>query len=297
MTYDQDRRAAPPQPRSATIGSLMWIIVAAAVYLALLRPGGMAIDNLATVLGIILLVPWLLAPLTIKLRHWNSPHPQIEACDPLAVEEPEEFAESARELELAMADLGFCCLGYYRLTKQVPGCESLVLLFANESEKQTAKWLTVMFQSGPLRKMATSLLFTTDFTDGTRLATSNNLLPSPFPRIRVREGTASFPAVRGPRRLCEIHRACIKHFCGDAIRVLPTIKDPAEFLRQSIGEELAKFAESGYLYLDDKLDVYRPTWIGAYLIGWKLLWPLKPIRAMIRRRRAARLLLDLGFST
>lgn len=44
----------------------------------------------------------------------------------------------------------------------------------------------------------------------------------------------------------------------------------------------------------EKRDVYRPTWRGAFLMSWRLLWPVKPIVRVLRKRRAARLLSELG---
>jgi hypothetical protein len=274
----------------------MSVILVIAVYLALLRSDFISINNGATVVGMILVVPWLVAPLAIKSRQWSSPHPQFEEVDPLTVEEPEEFAESARELELAMADLGFRSLGHFRGTNHGPRAESLVTLFADESQKQIARWLFVKVRTDLIRKATTTLVFTTDFTDGTKLATSNYLGPSGFPRIRMRDGSGAFPRVRGPRRLYDVHQACLARFCSDAIRLLPSTKEPVEYLLQSLQQEQAKLAEAGYYYLDEKHDVYRLTWKGAYLMGWKLLWPVKPIREMIRRSRAARLLKELGFN-
>ena len=273
----------PPKPRTGTIGRLMSVIFAIAVYLALLRSPASTIEILATVLGIMLVIPWLLAPLRIKRTHWSSPHPRIEAIDLLTAQDVDDFAEGARELGLAMADLGFRHLGDFRLTQQVAGAEALASLFANEIEKQTARSVRSMGRAGSLQKSTTMLLFTTDFTDGSKLVTGNNVSPSLFPRVRVRECSLSFPAIRGPRRLYEIHRRCLAQLCDDAIRQLPSITNPAEYLLESIHREQARHAEAGYHYLDEEQDVYRATWKGACFMAWKLLWPVKPIGETIRR--------------
>jgi hypothetical protein len=53
---------------------------------------------------------------------------------------------------------------------------------------------------------------------------------------------------------------------------------------------------AGFYALDEVHEVVRPTWKGAVLVTWRLLWPVKPLfRA--RRRWATRRLLDrLGIS-
>jgi hypothetical protein len=294
LSQEPDQSLPPPKPRTRTIGWLMLLISFTAIYVFSSRPHARTIYTFATVIGIILVTPWLVVPIGIKRRQWSSQHPRIEAIDPLTVQDPHDFAESARELELAMADLGFRHLADFRVTQQVPGVEALASLFANESEKQTARWITSMVRVGPPRKSTAMLAFVTDFTDGTKLVTANNVLPSPFPRVRVRESSLSYPTARGPRRLYEIHRACLAHFCGDAIRRLPPIKDPAAYFLESIREEQAKHVEAGYHYLDEKRDLNLLTWKGAYVMTWKLMWPIKPIRAMIRQWRGTRLLKELG---
>ena len=72
------------------------------------------------------------------------------------------------------------------------------------------------------------------------------------------------------------------------------IADPADFLRKSQLKEQAKYSESGYYYHDEEHRVYRLTWRGAILMSWKLLWPIKQIRAILGRVKAARLLREVG---
>jgi hypothetical protein len=75
------------------------------------------------------------------------------------------------------------------------------------------------------------------------------------------------------------------------------MNDPAEFLRQQIHNDTAKFAETGYFYFDETHERYRPTWTGACLMAWKSLWPASAIRRAIRRRTTKRMLEELGLDT
>src|SRR5262249_45021751 len=140
------------------------------------------------------------------------------------------------------------------------------------------------------------LVFTTEFADDTRLLTSNNQTLSPLPRIRIREGSMSFPDIDDPSRLYAIHQATLALFARDAARLDNVIDDPAEFLRSAHQKDVTRFAECGYYYLDRERIVYRLTWRGAILMTWKALWPFKRIRELLRRARAARLLQDLDLS-
>ena len=74
----------------------------------------------------------------------------------------------------------------------------------------------------------------------------------------------------------------------------PDIRDPAGFLRSASQDEVSGFAEVGYVRLDEAPRVYVYTWKGAILGAWNFLWPVNPIRKMLRRRKAARMLHELG---
>jgi hypothetical protein len=56
---------------------------------------------------------------------------------------------------------------------------------------------------------------------------------------------------------------------------------------------MARHVDLGYYYRDELAGVQRPTLKGAYLMSWRLLWPVKPIRAALRRSKAQRLLREL----
>ena len=169
-----------------------------------------------------------------------------------------------------------------------------VTLFENRQSSQYAKLFTVVVGSSLARKVETTLAFFTDFTDGLTLVTANNKTRPITPRIRIHEGSLALPSVHDPRRLYEIHQALVDRFGAYEDRARIEIQDPAVFLRISQLKEQAKYPESGYYYHDDKHRVYRPTWRGAILMSWKLLWPVKQIRAMLARVKAARLLREVG---
>lgn len=58
-------------------------------------------------------------------------------------------------------------------------------------------------------------------------------------------------------------------------------------------EELEGQIDTGYMFLASGGDVFRPTWKGAFLMCWALLFPWEQIRFARRDRKAARLLEEL----
>jgi hypothetical protein len=59
---------------------------------------------------------------------------------------------------------------------------------------------------------------------------------------------------------------------------------------------MAAWVAGGYYAIDEERGVVRPTWKGAVLITWRLLWPVKPMYRSRRRRATRQLLERLGVS-
>jgi hypothetical protein len=277
-----------------TIAGLMVITAFVAVELWLLRESTVRELSLHMVLAMVVCYIVLVAPLIIKGWYRHVAEPRFEPIDPRSEQVPLRVEESITETVPELEALGFRSLGHFRSERSVPNVASFVSLFDHPRERRTAQLFTVFGASGPIRKVSTVLAFKTEFTDGTWLITGNDQIPSVFPPSQRREGSMSFPWVTHPARLYEIHRASVAHYASDGIPAETDIQDPIEFLRSTSQRELARFAEVGYYRLDEARQVYRLTWKGAYLMTWKLMWPINRIRQMLRRRKAARMLSELG---
>jgi hypothetical protein len=244
-----------------------------------------------------LVFPWVILPLRMRKTHWVSVDARFEPFDPERDDVPTRAAEVLQEIVPDLERLGFRCLGHFRVEGTVANADACVTLFENRRTRQTARRLTTIVEKSrnpQLRQGVTSLIFYTEFTDGSRLVTSNTAQRSIQPIRRNRPESMSFPWIQDPVRLYAIHDACVARYAGDGIRVAPTISDPAEYLRTSRNDEVARFVESGYYQRDEASGRYRSTWKGAYLMTWKLLWPVKPVRHLLRDYWAARMLRELG---
>jgi hypothetical protein len=277
-----------------TIAGLMMIVAFIALELWLFRAAVTRRVSLPLLLAIAAGYGVVIPPLVLKGRHWHSDDPHYEPIDPGSEQVPLRVAESVAEAVPELKALGFRLLGHFRSDRSVPNTASYVSLFENREKTCTSQVFTVFAATGPVRLVSTVLNFKTEFTDGTSLITANSQLPNVFPTVRRREGSMSFPWITEPRDLYEIHEASVAHYAPDGIPIELEIEDPAEFLRSSSRRELAEFVEIGYHRHDERRRVYRLTWMGAFLIAWKLTWPIKPIRQWIRRRGADRILRELG---
>ena len=147
-----------------------------------------------------------------------------------------------------------------------------------------------------MRKTVSAIEFTSEFADRPKLLSVNRRYLSPLPPNRARVESISFPQIRNAHRLFEIHQARLALFAANATKLQPRTEDPAEFLRQSVRDYTATLPECGCYYLDRTSGIYRPTWKGAILMSWKNQWWARPIRTLLARQQAARLLRELGIA-
>jgi hypothetical protein len=281
---------------------LTWILLSAiclGVVRALIRLGWSAAD-IAGLGAVCFLAVYgslaILAPIALRRSIWFAADQVYLPLDTASKEDPEAFRTWSQTVIPAMEALGFLVRGYFRPSPDIPHCEVFVTLFENRKSGQTAQLFLVKAQRGIIRRSETVLAFTTEFADQTKLYTTNSRTLANHPRIRVRQGSMSFPDVDDPRRLCAIHQATFSSLRGDATTIKPDLDDPANYLRTEYQQDVARFAESGYYFLDSKRDAYRLTWKGAIMVTWKNLWPFKWIRELLRRSQAARQLRELDLS-
>jgi hypothetical protein len=292
-SVEKRKYPSPPKP-SAGVFIFMSAILAFFTSMALFHFVGSGAIPVWIALAVLVLWLPIIGPVTLKVAHWYSPDPQVELINSLIDETPTEFADAVRQVDRPLESLGFRLAGDLRVSNAMPGGTTFVALFENAKERQVAQVITAIAVTAHVRKTVTLLLFSTEFNDQTKLSTRNSPQSIVIPLLRHREGSHSFPWIKSPHRLFEIHQASIARFGGDAARVAPSIDDPAEFLRRSMRAEADTFVDTGYYYEDPKYGIYRPTWRGACLMAWKSTWPIKPIRQFVRKRRAAEFLRALG---
>jgi hypothetical protein len=273
----------------------MWGTLIVAVELALIRylyAGGSLVR-----IALALVLPFaFIVVLTLKQAQWVSPNPNIEAFEPSSPATPQAVRDGIEKDEASIESLGFQRLGYLRVSDFVPGATSFIALYESKHDQQIAAMINAIATAGPARRPATALAFQSWFAHRHMLETNNNAIASIVPETNSRQESNSFPAIRCPRRLHEVHQAMLARLGPDRSPELPPTENPAEFVRESYRDLIASMGEHGYLALHDRDAVYRLTWKGVSLMTLKSLWPVKPIRTVLRRQKAARLLRELGIA-
>jgi hypothetical protein len=122
--------------------------------------------------------------------------------------------------------------------------------------------------------------------------TSDISVFAPRPRHTINR----FPQVEDAGRLYVLHQALVARsgLRDKAFRLDEEFHgDAAAAAAAFMVEELEDQVGTGYMYLSPEEKIYRPTWKGAFLMTWKLLWPVKGMRRAARERKARQLLAEL----
>jgi hypothetical protein len=279
----------PPRP---TIANLMLTVLFVAIFLHTFQRRAIdpSIIFVFVVCGLAL-IPWVIGPVLIHRTQWVASDPEYVPIDPGGPETPPPVADAIREVVAGLTRLRFVPLGYYYVSNQVPNVEGYVTLFEDGRTHDVAKHLIVIAGG---TNFVSHLVFCTEFADGTEFLTSNVANPGVWPLVGERSHRMAFPSLHGAACLHDAHQAMIERVGGMWRRRDLIHGDPFAYLVASETKQLAGQIGTGYYWLDETRRQYRPTWKGAVLMAWKLLWPVGAIRRMWRRLRGWWTLRGLG---
>lgn len=145
---------------------------------------------------------------------------------------------------------------------------------------------TALLPDGEKKSTQNYLEFCSRFADGREISTHNSdMFSAP---IEHRQKTLrTLPFVHDVRVLLAVHQN-MHDRAGRATSMayVPPVGQEFDFLVQSFKTDLNRQASLGCLELDASTNCYRPTWAGAFLIGWCSMWPISQIRRLWQRIRA-----------
>jgi hypothetical protein len=245
------------------------------------------------VLVFAILFTLVVGPIKIHQSQWTAIDAEKVPIDPEGPEMPREVVGHYREAVARLTPLRFRPVLSYSRTKLVPNALGFSTLFRNDATSEVATLLTVFAFAGVIRNKVSLLIFRTEFADGTEVVTSNSNSPSAFPPLGPPVYVFGFPQIRDPIRLHAIHQAVVDQFERGVPRRDPIGDDPDAYLLRVDRRQFDHQVACGYYYLDQTGRVQRPTWKGAILMTLKLVWPVKPLRQLCRRWKAARMLREL----
>jgi hypothetical protein len=232
-------------------------------------------------LAFFLVLPFIRGPIRVRLNNSHAEDTHFEPCD------DHYLPRDVKWLIADLRDLGFVVRGRW----QVVGHSSATAQMTVLEHPQTSDVSKILDTAAGSRR-SVSLLFQTCYQDGTETVTANNQIIAGLPAL-PQVTVLWLPEVRDPRQLYDVHKQA-----GDALgpgkERRPIGEDAVAFLKEGSARIRAHHVQTGYYFLDKDRGVYRPTWKGAALITWRLLWPIRPLYRAWRRRRTSLLLQKLG---
>ncbi|HEX8843594.1 MAG TPA: hypothetical protein VF791_03070 [Pyrinomonadaceae bacterium] len=235
---------------------------------------------------------FVIAPFIIRLKLAHPASPEFE---PINIHQlPPDVADNFGRFIYAMSFDGFMFRGYFRQLAYMKGLGFFLVFLKNPGTGDVTYLLETFADNGPVPMRFSQVEFSTDFSNGVEVLSNNGQQAVPHkavPELKL----FRFPEVHNPRVLYQLHRRlCARHAQG-AESIIPA--DGAETFLLSYGtvKEVRRQAEFGYYYLDEKADLFRLTLKGAFLMTWKMAWPVGSLRKALMKSRARATMRSLGF--
>ena len=222
-------------------------------------------------------------PLLVKQTMWIKRYNQLI---PMSLESlPLDVQPFFIQTGNGLLNLGFKPVKYFYNQGQTTHCNSHYSLWVNEASKDIVVIADILADNGISKQRVPYIEFVTDFTDGSDINTNNSSQPSVFPKLPNKE-TFSLPDIYDPYTLYFIHNNMVQRYGKDKIKILPQQEQYEFYLHKSNLDALEQREKIGYLYLDRKEDKYRPTLLGAYLMSWRIIWPINKIQLALMKKEA-----------
>lgn len=236
---------------------------------------------------VLVAIPYVLGPLlilaTIRFRY----PAKLLFFDPDDISLPGDVAEFVYPACEALVSLGFEPVAYFCLP-DVASTNSINVLLINSATDEAAM-VNCIYAGWPAAPIKSKFVeFATRFRDGMSVQTSNTRDVDAF-RHPPDDHTIHFSEVEDVAALYLRHQLICERL-GTTRRELKLIDHTPEEVEQYLQTNVLKepldyqVQEGLFRRVDDE---YRPTLIGAWLLTWQELWPLKALRRAASRRNAA----------
>jgi hypothetical protein len=234
--------------------------------------------------------------LILKTQRMNEDF-DILPWNPLETPPPDSISRLFQENENLLIEAGFRGMGSYLLPNSTPNTQAVVRFYVHH-ENRDAALATAMFgilDDGSLATQAYCIEFVSRFaSDNLKVVqTNNSFMTSCFARL-PEELTFRFPDIQDSSKLYRLHQALVRVHAPIERKILTVIEkygdDAIKYLANEVLLDAYRKQEgTGFLRHSPAERCWRATIKGAYLMTWKLLWPIKQIRLAQMRRRAFQL--------
>jgi len=236
-------------------------------------------------------VAYVIFPLVIKATMFLRAGSQYQ---PLSREQlPADVMGFMDHVVWAVQPMGFVPAVLLREEGAGPDTSIYAVLMPNPSTGDRCTASFTIGQTEMSRLTTPVVTFETQFHDDTSIVTSNFADAGVFPPNPGVDRLA-IPKLNDVNLLWEIHRRRRARVPAWKRALLPPPGHEWASQVEEDAREKERVREAGYYSYNEAAGKYVPTWKGAYLMTWKLLFPVSRLRRRVKRARAKRELLELG---
>lgn len=238
--------------------------------------------SIFAIVAAVVVAPFVVVPLFVKFAIQMNTEPEVETFDYVTEKLPGGVHRFFRKMAPRLEALGFESLDPHSTANFTPGSEVFAVPFVHRKRRETVMAIGIVAGE----QVHTTVQFATRFADGQAIVTGDSSELSPFPTVFPKYVIRNYPEVTRVEDLYHLHRTIVKDTAPDSpphMRIETEFGgDVAAYLENITLEEVKRYVQRGFLKTSDGV-VYRPTWIGAFKMGWSQLPPIKQI---LRARRA-----------
>jgi hypothetical protein len=247
---------------------------------------------------------YLALPIMPLLTLRSEAEPQIAPVEHEIFTLPQIVQDHFDAVDAELTNRGFTTAGSFILPSPTTNVLSILRVYVNRATRISAiansMYCVVKTKYGTTVRQLNYVEFTTRFASGEVFNTLNSKEAGSFPP-QPKTITIRIPWIKSAGQLGNAHDAILAAKGPGGQRILRVDSefggDVPAFLQTCMQEELENARNCGYMRLESAGTHYRLTFIGGYLMAWKLLFPWKQMLAWRNRRRVKRLLHEVGFNS
>jgi hypothetical protein len=236
------------------------------------------------VIGVVVFM-YVIMPLVIMVAQKMKADPALHEIDVRTL--PPKAWEYLYNNVNAVMNVGFKPIAYLAMPSAVPNVRTYLALLVNPDTDDMAM-VTTMFSDDGNSTLYTE--YSTKYESGREFDTMNSKVLQSFPRgpKTVRTHT---PKVQDPAELYRLHQFVMAQNPPAEPKVKYDYNEsPPAFIKRVMCESYEKQVKRGWLTYSAADASFRPSFVGAYLMVWGLLWPISMIRMAMRSAEEAKLL-------
>ncbi len=240
-------------------------------------------SNIWPYLILLLALPYLVVPILIRRNHFFTLKPRLRSVlHGFLPAQVESFFDATT---IAIAKLGFEPRIDAVSLDFGPDLKVFMRLFVSH-KKAFVAICSSLIPEGKTEPIRNFIEFGSRYKDGHELSTHNSdLIGAPIEHPL--KTTTVLPRIDDVNVLFAVHEQTAKKLGFDSKpMIMPDEGVELDYLIQSFHADLSHQAKLGCLELDEMANGYRPTWAGAFLLGWYSMWPISPAIRFWQRCKA-----------